>query len=236
MLEQFKIKKSVVQVGLGACRKCRAVVSGRRASGFFGTAMTCDFEGLRILQANNAVKSGDWANYMEVLFGSGKLSVRTSTENATLSNEVEREDEGVVCGMRRPVQSGSEQSLGHTRQHGLPRSKSVRSARCGEGSLRQLDQFAHALGKPAEAFGSRWTFALVNFLPKKNWRSTALAVDRADHDRYGANQRARHVHGDPYCLVLVHDELCDGLRRCVAHIVHPPRFRSASRPPSFGWP
>ena len=40
----------------------------------------------------------------------------------------------VVCGMRRPVHlEGTEQSLGHTRQHGPPRSKSVSSTCCAQG-------------------------------------------------------------------------------------------------------
>ena len=44
------------------------------------------------------------------------------------------------------------QSLGHKRQHGPPRGKSVSSARCTAKNVRQLDECAQALGKPAEGW------------------------------------------------------------------------------------
>ena len=185
---------------------------GRRASGFFGTAMTCAFEGLRLLEADNAVKSGDWANYMIVLFGNGKVSVWARSENATLSNEVGREDEDVVCGMWRPVQSvRSEQSLGHTRQQDCREAKVFRAHAAPKGVCGNLVNALKLLANQQRHLVRGRVFRMCYFFAQKTWRSTALAVDRADHDGNGANQRARHVHGDPDCLVLVHNEHCDGL-------------------------
>ena len=47
----------------------------------------------------------------------------------------------VVCGLRRPVRlEDLEQSLGHTRQHGPPRSKCYSSTRSAARGLRELDQ------------------------------------------------------------------------------------------------
>ena len=59
----------------------------------------------------------------------------------------------VVCGTWRPVLlEGLEQNLGHTRQHGPPRSRSVSSTRGASRSLWQLDHGALTPGTPAE----RW--------------------------------------------------------------------------------
>ena len=44
-------------------------------------------------QAFDAVKSGDWANYIEIFLGNGKLSVWTSAKVRECYNEVEQENE-----------------------------------------------------------------------------------------------------------------------------------------------
>ena len=52
----------------------------------------------------------------------------------------------VVCSVPRPVPlEGPEQTLGHERQHGPPRSKSASSARSASRSLRQHNQCAQLL-------------------------------------------------------------------------------------------
>ena len=52
------------------------------------------FQGVPMRQAYSAGKSGDWANYLEVFLGSGKLSAWASAKVREWYNEVEQEDEG----------------------------------------------------------------------------------------------------------------------------------------------
>ena len=59
----------------------------RRRSSFWCTALTCASGVLLKRQAQNAGKSGDWANCLEVLLGSGKLSVWTSAKGKKMRTD-----------------------------------------------------------------------------------------------------------------------------------------------------
>ena len=78
----------------------------------------------------------------------------------------------VVCGVRRPVHlEGSTWSLGDTRQHEPPRSKSVSIARDTARNVRQLDQCAQALGNQQKDGDSPVNMVVQGFLEKSRLKT-----------------------------------------------------------------
>ena len=73
---------------------------------------------------------------------------------------------------------GPERGLGHTSQHGPPRSNIFRAHVAPQGNLRQLDQGAEALDKPAERWRqSSWTNG-SRFVREKSQQTDGLAKSR----------------------------------------------------------
>ena len=78
-------EKCVGQFDLGRCRKCEAIENGKAG----GNAKVC-----KCADRTMREKSGDWANYLEIFSGNGKVSVWTSARVSDRGNGVEQQDEG----------------------------------------------------------------------------------------------------------------------------------------------
>ena len=136
----------------------------------------------------------------------------------------------VVCSVPRPVPlEGPEQTLGHERQHGPPRSKSASSARSASRSLRQHDQCAQLLVNQQKD-GDSPVKMVVQGPQERNQLKRMQGVRmcacfpkkldmRTGHARRCFSVLDRHESGRKCCLILLS---CESLkptpRRCL--LVH----------------